>query len=193
LPSGELRLISEEPTTSMIWLTGAKGYNNAVKLIDDFCGELYGNTSLASNVQSLKIEDIESKMNLGTCDYHSYVGTYQYGNYGAELSSSKRYPNVFYNEDGQKVNGATHGSVGLSDTTSYTNVDNSGGEVKPTGIPIGSNLNKVKNVWDLAGNTACRTCKASANANRWHRGTRYTDSETYAMRWSRCDKPGIVN
>ena len=119
LPSGEIRLISEEPTASVIRLGGADGYNNAVNLIDDFCSGLYYNTSLVSNVQGLKIEDIEEKMNLSTWDYHSYIDNYQYENYAEELSTYKNYPSIFYNEKGQKVNDEMHGNIGLSEQEIY--------------------------------------------------------------------------
>ena len=59
---GQVRLISEVPTTSPITLFGYNGYNNAVKLLDDTCSTLYNNSKLASKVQNLKIEDITAHM-----------------------------------------------------------------------------------------------------------------------------------
>lgn len=137
---GKIRLISEVPTTSMISLEGAKGYNNAVKLLDDFCSELYSN-NLAENVQSAKIEDIEGKMNLTTWDYHSFMGGYKYGNYGSVISSANRnYPRMFYDEDGQRVNGSTHGSIGVSEQTNYI----SEGAVTAT-----TSINAKQTYWDI--------------------------------------------
>ena len=62
IQNGQVRLISETPTTSKIELQGYNGYNNAVKLIDDACSTLYTNKQLASKVQNLKIEDITRYM-----------------------------------------------------------------------------------------------------------------------------------
>ena len=59
---GQVRLISDVPTTSSITLGGYNGYNNAVKLIDDTCSMLYNNSKLANKVQNLKIEDVQDKM-----------------------------------------------------------------------------------------------------------------------------------
>lgn len=59
---GKVRLISDGPTTSKITLSGAKGYNNAVYLLDKTCKTLYNNSKLASNVQNLKIEDIQDRL-----------------------------------------------------------------------------------------------------------------------------------
>ena len=61
MEDGQVRLISEVPTTSTITLSGYNGYNNAVKLLDDVCSTLY-NSKLATKVQNLKIEDIQEKM-----------------------------------------------------------------------------------------------------------------------------------
>ena len=43
IKGGQVRLISELPTTSKIKLNGYNGYNNAVKLLDDTCNTLYTN------------------------------------------------------------------------------------------------------------------------------------------------------
>ena len=111
-PEGEIRLISETPTESAICLYDA--YDNAVKLIDDFCNEIYGNTSVASNVQNLKIEDIQNKMNLATWDYNTEIGQY-----GSVLTEDIAIPGICYYEDGQKVSGQTHGTLGVSEQPSY--------------------------------------------------------------------------
>ena len=63
IQNGQVRLISEVPTTVKITLKGYNGYNNAVKLLDDTCNTLYNNSKLASKVQNLKMEDIQDKMN----------------------------------------------------------------------------------------------------------------------------------
>ena len=55
IKDGQVRLISELPTTSKIILNGYNGYNNAVKLLDDTCSILYTNKKLASKVQNIKI------------------------------------------------------------------------------------------------------------------------------------------
>ena len=77
---GKVRLISDRPTTSKITLSGPKGYNNAVYLLDKTCKTLYNNSKLASNVQNLKIEDIQDHL---AYDYKQYpnskVDTGKYG------------------------------------------------------------------------------------------------------------------
>ena len=93
--TGQVRLISEKTTTSTISLYGYNGYNNAVKLLDDTCSTLY-NSTLASNVQNIKIEDIQDKMKT---DYTTISS--DYGN--RFTPSNKYYPNILLKEKEQKV------------------------------------------------------------------------------------------
>ena len=111
--AGQVRLISDKPTTSKITFGNANGYNNAVKILDDTCITLYTNKQLASKVQNIKIEDIQDKMvekNYKKID----------NSYGTKSSpSSKYYPNVFLKEKEQTLtvgNSTTTGSeLGLSE------------------------------------------------------------------------------
>ena len=111
--NGQVRLISEKPTTSTIALAGYNGYNNDVKLLDDTCSTLY-NSKLASKVQNLKIEDIQDKMK-----EKNYSNLYS--EYGKTYSTSlKNYPSIVIQEKDQKVNGE-EGTLGLSTQNDYIN------------------------------------------------------------------------
>ena len=108
--NGEVRLISEAPTTSKIELKGYNGYNNAVKLIDDACSTLYTNTKLASKVQNLKIEDITKYMKTQpTLDTSTYSPTNKY------------YPEILLKEKDQTVNGTVGTELGVSEQTEFIN------------------------------------------------------------------------
>ena len=102
---GKVRLISDRPTTSKITLSGAKGYNNAVYLLDKTCKTLYNNSKLASNVQNLKIEDIQDYLAYDYTQYtNSNVDTGKYGG-TKEYEANKNYPNIFAKEKTGWVNG----------------------------------------------------------------------------------------
>ena len=108
--NGQVRLISEVPTTSKITLSGYNGYNNAVKLLDDACSTLYNNSKLASRVQNLKIEDITKYMTTQpTEDTTPYSPTNKY------------YPEILLKEKGQTVNGTTGTELNLSQQTEFIN------------------------------------------------------------------------
>ena len=102
--NGQVRLISETPTTSKIQLYGYNGYNNAVKLIDNACSTLYTNTKLASKVQNLKIEDITKYMKTQpTEDTTPYSPT------------DIKYPKILETEENQTVvNSTTNNKLGGS-------------------------------------------------------------------------------
>ena len=97
---GKVRLISATPTTrnNKLYLYGAKGYNNAVYLLDKTCYTLYNNSKLVSNVQNIKIEDIQEHLKY---DYkqekNEYVDTKKYGG-TKEYTVNINYPNLYAKE-----------------------------------------------------------------------------------------------
>lgn len=121
---GKVRLISATPTNqdktnaqNTIALSGAKGYNNAVYLLDKTCKTLYNNSKLASNVQNLKIEDIQDHL---TYDYKQYQNSnVDTGKYGGmkEYTTNKNYPNIFAKEKTGCVDGTQGTELNLSEQT----------------------------------------------------------------------------
>ena len=115
IQNGQVRLISEVPTTVKITLKGYNGYNNAVKLLDDTCNTLYNNSKLASKVQNLKMEDIQDKMN--ETNYSNI-----YADYGKSFTlSNKYYPNILTKEKQQQVNGISGTELMNSEQTELIN------------------------------------------------------------------------
>ncbi len=107
---GKVRLISANPTESTVKLQSADGYNNAVYLLDELCNTLYKGEN--ATAKSLKIEDIQNKMNLSVWNYNNAAS------YGSTFNpSNKQYPLIFAQEMGQTVNGRS-GSLDLSEQTS---------------------------------------------------------------------------
>ena len=107
---GKVRLISANPTESTVKLQSADGYNNAVYLLDELCNTLYKGEN--ATAKSLKIEDIQNKMNLSVWNYNNYTS------YGSTFNPSKKqYPLIFAQEMGQIVNGRS-GSLDLSEQPS---------------------------------------------------------------------------
>ena len=108
--NGQVRLISETPTTSKIELKGYNGYNNAVKLLDDTCSTLYNNSKLANKVQNLKIEDITKYMKTQpTEDTTPYSPTNKY------------YPEIILKEKRQTLNGTVGTELGVSEQKEFIN------------------------------------------------------------------------
>lgn len=106
---GKVRLISEEPTKFKITLSGYNGYNNAVKLLDDVCNNLYNNKEISYNVRNLKLEDI--LMELREKDYSKIDS-----NYGIMFTLNKKfYPDILLKEKGQTVNEITGNELDYSE------------------------------------------------------------------------------
>ena len=106
---GQVRLISELPTTSKISLSGYNGYNNAVKLIDDTCSTLYSNSKLSSKVQNIKIEDVTKYMTTQPTE-----DTTEYP------LSDINYPKILEQEENQTVeNSTTENKLGLSSQSEF--------------------------------------------------------------------------
>ena len=115
--NGNVRIISETPTTSLIDLGEGKGYNNAVYVIDKVCEKLYTNPQYAKLVQNVKIEDIQEKLNTNRYDYRNYSNSYaKYGEI-KEFTYYKRYPILFAKEKTGFVDGIQGSELDLSEQT----------------------------------------------------------------------------
>ena len=113
---GKVRLISATPTTKLT-LSGAKGYNNAVYLLDKTCKTLYSKTGYSEKVQNLKIEDVQDYLTYDYTQYeNSYVDTGKYGG-TKEYTSNKNYPNLFATEKTGWVDGTKGTELDLSEQT----------------------------------------------------------------------------
>ena len=57
--SSKIYLISDQPTTSVLTLSSAIGYNNGVTLLDNICNSCYKNSSYSGiTARNLKVEDV---------------------------------------------------------------------------------------------------------------------------------------
>ena len=106
--NGKIRLISDKPTDSKIELNNYQGYNNGVYLIDKACKVLYSNSTLASTVQNLKLEDIEK--------YLVTKPTYDTTLYSPPTYN---YPSILEQEEGQTIDGITQPSTRLGKSEQY--------------------------------------------------------------------------
>ena len=106
--NGKIRLISAKPTDSRIGLNNYQGYNNGVYLIDEACRVLYGNSTFASTVQNLKLEDIEKYLvTKPTYDTTLYSPT------------TYNYPSILEQEEGQTIDGITQPTTRLGRSEQY--------------------------------------------------------------------------
>ena len=123
IENGKVELVPTAPTSGTVYLGQAQGYNNGVKLLNDACSSLYGNTSKGITARNLNIDDIEKYMlEAKLTEAHSYTnGTTQYGNQvSSAYTSNKYYPVIYAEEKLSVINGnkKTTG-LGMSEQTSF--------------------------------------------------------------------------
>lgn len=140
---GEVRLISEVPTKSTITLSGAKGYNNAVYLLDDICKTIYTNSKMVSKVQNVKIEDLQEYL---TYDYTKSDNIYgEIKTYGITKTYTEAnyryYPNLLLKEKTGWVDGIQGTELDLSKQIEPIN---------ETSTQAKTSLTVVQTYWDRA-------------------------------------------
>ena len=100
-------------TSGTVYLKGAQGYNNGVKLLNDACSALYGDEEKGITARSIKIEDIEEKM-IET----ELTKVYEENGYGEQVSTAytggnSYYPSIYAKELFRSINGENKIESGL--------------------------------------------------------------------------------
>ena len=116
--TGTVELVPSAPTTGTVYLGEAQGYNNGVKLLNDACSSLYGNSEKGITARSINIEDIEKYMtDTALTEAHNYTNSNSNTKYGNQVSSaytsSKNYPAIYAQEKLAVINGEANGDTGL--------------------------------------------------------------------------------
>jgi len=148
---GTVDLISDKLTSTKVFFSGARGYNNGVAILNDYCKTMYSDTSKGAVGRSLNIEDIQNHMKTnddGKKAYESYTsddGT-KYKTETYSYSSNKWYPLQWKNDKG--VEGESEPKKPTeSDIKSYESEDNAKAK-ETTG-----DLTVTKTYWGLAEST----------------------------------------
>lgn len=118
---GTIDLVSDEPTSNIVQLGGALGYNNGIWILNDICKNLYSNNNLGIRARSINMEDLENKMNDKAIDeknkYDSdgikYKQTINYTN------DYTYYPNLYKEEKGSGINTDIPRQDGISISDSF--------------------------------------------------------------------------
>ena len=109
--TGNVELVPSAPTTGTVYLGEAQGYNNGVKLLNDACSSLYGNSEKEITARSINIEDIENYMTEeALTDAHSSPYRTQTG---SAYTTNKNYPAIYAQEKLAVINGTPNGDTGL--------------------------------------------------------------------------------
>ncbi len=146
-------LICASPTSKRVYFQGARGYNNGVAILNDYCKMMYSNASKRAVARSLNIEDIQDKMKVieektGKKEYECYTGetgtVYKTGTYS--YPSNKWYP-LKWKEDNGIVGESEPKNPISSDIVSYVSEDNAKAQ------ETSENLTVTQTYWNLAAST----------------------------------------
>ena len=97
--NGTVKLVPTAPTTGTVTLGGAQGYNNAVKLLNDACSNLYGygGQKVGISARSINIDDIEHYMtDTALGEAHNHTNSNSGTKYGEQVSSPYLQSNSYY-------------------------------------------------------------------------------------------------
>ena len=109
-------------TTKGVSLSGAIGYNNGVYVLNDICEKIYSNDSLGLKARSIKLEDIENKLNkTGIQNRDEYTNFY-----GVKYNATNNYKNAIYpalyeKERGSEITGGEANRDGIGVSEAYYN------------------------------------------------------------------------
>ena len=120
--SGKIEMVPATTPSGTVTLEGAQGYNNAVKLLNDACSSLYGNTAKGITARSIAEEDfVKAGGTKWTNKRAAYADVAKYGNqYGTPCTTYNYYPVMYKNEANHVIDGTkTESGLKQSEQTSF--------------------------------------------------------------------------
>ena len=189
--TGEVTLVPEhstddgndgaDPNSGTVYLYGAQGYNNGVKLLNDACSTLYGDSNKGITARSINITDIEGKMTDAVLQQaHSSPYGQQVSN--AYLQGNSKYPIIYAQE---KLNGVNGGSsvLGMSDQTSLIEPTANGAT---NGYIQGNGLKPTQTYWEGDNSFMQSAFETAPNGISYYSLLMPDDTDTYYWVASRC-------
>ncbi len=119
IEEGKVELVPKAQTTGTVYLEGAQGYNNAVKLLNDACSALYGKEGGEITARSISMEDIEKYMT-DTAISEAHASPYDTQPIDAYTQEYNWYPAIYAQENKAVINGETKSNgLGMSKQSEF--------------------------------------------------------------------------
>ena len=168
-----VQLVPSKPTTGTVYLEEAQGYNNAVKLLNEACSNLYGNSTKGIEARSINITDIEDYMTT-TAVAEAHASPYK-GQTKNVYTSYKNYPIIYAQEKLAFINETPNGDTGLdlSDQNSFIE--------RTAGTSTTSNVGAITNATSIQPYQTFWTKDATYMANAFQD---YTKRDTTTANYS---------
>lgn len=105
--NNNVTLVADSATTGKVELGNGQGYNNGVKLLNDICNNLYGDSKKKISARSINIKDLENYMTKEKLEeVYGYTNAVQYGKQVVEpYTSNIKYPKIYESEILSTING----------------------------------------------------------------------------------------
>ena len=120
--TGNIEMVPATTPSGTVTLQGAQGYNNAVKLLNDACSSLYGNSTKGITARSIKEEDF---VKVGGTKWANAKAMFvndgiKYANQAQPYTSGKFYPIMYKKEANSVIDGTkTENGLNQSEQTSF--------------------------------------------------------------------------
>ncbi len=103
--ANKIEMVPATIPSGIVTLQGAQGYNNAVKLLNDACSSLYGNTAKGITARSIKEEDFVKVGGTKWIDMKStYMNYAKYGEqYEVPYTINKYFPTIYKKENNSVI------------------------------------------------------------------------------------------
>ena len=167
IENGKVELVPTEPTEGTVYLGQTQGYNNGVKLLNDACSSLYGNTSKGITARSLNIDDIEKYMlEAKLAEAHSYTNAAKYGNQVSSAYTSNKYYPVIYAEEKLSVINGNKKTIGLGMSEQTRFIEKTEGGASNGFLNASTSIQPYQTYWKKDNSdmqTAFRTSEGGAN------------------------------
>ena len=189
IENGKVTLVPTAPTTGTVYLGYAQGYNNGVKLLNDACSSLYGNTAKGITARSLNIEDIEKYMTPeALASAHEYTNGAKYGEQvsSAYTTANSKYPVMYGKENLSFINEGPKKEDGLGMSKQTEFIEKTENGATDGKITTATSIRPYQTYWYKDNNFMQTAFKTATN------GTKYYDliipqgSNTYYWLASRC-------
>ncbi len=189
IENGKVTLVPTAPTTGKVYLGYAQGYNNGVKLLNDACSSLYGNTSKGITARSLNIEDIEKYMTPEALkSAHEYANTAKYGEQvsSAYTTANSQYPVMYAKENLSFINDGPkkENGLGMSEQTNFIEKTENG--ATDGKITTATSIRPYQTHWYKSNSDMQTAFKTATNGTKYYDFIMPKGSNTYYWLASRC-------
>ena len=119
--ANKIEMVPATTPSGEVTLQGTQGYNNAVKLLNDACSSLYGNTAKGITARSIAEEDfVKAGGTKWTNKRAAYANYAKYGNQKETPYTYSCYPTMYKNEANHVIDGTkTESGLKQSEQTSF--------------------------------------------------------------------------